>query len=700
MTLSAGTLLNKRYRILSILGTGGMGSIYLAEDENLKITVAVKENLYLSEEYSRQFYREANILAGLRHPNLPRVGDYFTIADQGQYLIMDYIEGEDLRERIERKGALKDTEVTLIGAYICDALAFLHSRNPPVIHRDIKPGNIKITPEGEVFLVDFGLAKIMVDSQSTTTGARAMTPGYSPPEQYGGSSTDARSDIYSLGATLYAALTGIIPEDGLARATGKTDLTPINQLERHINRQLARLIEKALSVEPQDRFQTAEEMKIALVEIGKLEGFTQPRYLVAPPPVASSDVKKEMPGDETPSPQFKSPLRGHKLRTAPKRPTRPLKRFNWIPALLLLVGAVAATFFYLQPNSQRALANLFPQLLGQAITPTLEHTPQNAALPPLTTPTPSTDKPTEIVAPTATQIPLILPTPTGGGRGEIAFASDRTGTMQVWKMNSDGSQQKQFTNLIEGACQPHWSPDGEKLAFISPCGVRRGFYFDQSRIFFINADGSEMQMLPVSEAGDFDPAWAPDGKRIAFTSLRTGTAHIFVYDFESRTLHELSDTRFADMHPTWHIDGKQLAFVRKETFHHVYIMSDQGITQFRFSSSGNVTDLWPDWSPDGHFIVFSRSKVSPLLPWLLSLRYEDRSTGRTTRIPPLGAAQFGPIAEARISPDMQWIAFRGWPDGRNHDVYLMDFNGEERQRLTSDPGYDGMPAWRPLPAHD
>lgn len=697
MAISAGTLLNKRYRILSILGTGGMGSIYLAKDENLKITIAVKENLYLSKEYARQFYREASILAGLRHPNLPRVGDYFTIEGQGQYLVMDFIEGEDLRERIERIGTLIENEVILIGAYICDALGFLHSRNPPIIHRDIKPGNIKITPEGEIFLVDFGLAKIMIDSQSTTTGARAMTPGYSPPEQYGSGSTDARSDVYSLGATLYAALTGIIPEDGLARATGKTGLTPLNHLESRISRQLARAIEKALNIEPQDRYQTAEEMKIALVEIGKLEDFTQPRYLVAPPPANLDDSKKETPGDETPQPKFK-------LRTIPIHTTRPRKRFNWIPAFLLVSSvAIAAAFFYLQPNSHYALAALLPQVFGQTATPTLEHTPENTATLPQATQTPAatpTRKPAEIVAPTATEIPVILPTPTGGGRGEIAFASDRTGTMQVWIMNSDGSQQKQFTNLIEGACQPSWSSNGEKLAFISPCGVRRGFYFDQSRVYVINADGSQMQMLPVSEAGDFDPAWAPDDKRIAFTSLRTGVAHIFVYDFEAGTLHELSDTRFADMHPTWHIDGKQLAFVRKEHFHHVYIMSDQGITQFRFSSAGNVTDLWPDWSPDGDFILFSRSKVSPLLPWLLSLRYEDRSTGRTRRIPPLGAAEFGPIAEARISPDMQWLAFRGWPDGRNHDIYLIDFNGENRQRLTTDPGYDGMPAWQPLPAHN
>src|SRR5208337_3321726 len=126
----------------------------------------------------------------------------------------------------------------------------MHTRKPAVLHRDIKPGNIKITPEGEVILVDFGLAKIMQGSQATTTGARAMTPGYSPPEQYGTARTDPRSDVYSLGATLYAALTGIIPEDGLARAMDNVELTPLRKRNPKVSRKLASAIEKAMAVRP------------------------------------------------------------------------------------------------------------------------------------------------------------------------------------------------------------------------------------------------------------------------------------------------------------------------------------------------------------------------------------------------------------------------------------------------------------------
>src|SRR5687767_6173905 len=185
MTLEKDTLIHNRYRIVEILGQGGMGSVYRAVDENLGVGMALKENLFTTDEYARQFRLEAVILANLRHPNLPRVSDHFVVAGEGQYLIMDFIDGEDLRQRMERVGVLPEDEVVQVGAAMCDALAYLHTRKPAILHRDIKPGNVKISPDGHIFLVDFGLAKVVQGNQATTTGARAMTPGYSPPEQYG-----------------------------------------------------------------------------------------------------------------------------------------------------------------------------------------------------------------------------------------------------------------------------------------------------------------------------------------------------------------------------------------------------------------------------------------------------------------------------------------------------------------------------------
>lgn len=266
MPLKQGSLLEDRYRIIEILGQGGMGSIYRAVDENLGVEVAVKENLFTIEDYTRQFKREAVILASLRHRNLPRVTDHFSIEDQGQYLIMDYVEGEDLQERMERITVIPEEEVIVIGATICDALAYMHSHDPVVLHRDIKPGNVRITPREEIYLVDFGLAKIIRGDQTTSTGARAMTMGFSPPEQYGAARTDPRTDIYSLGATLYTALTGITPEDSLARTMDQEELTPVRERNPKVSRRVADAIEKALEVHPSNRFQMAAEFKNELLK--------------------------------------------------------------------------------------------------------------------------------------------------------------------------------------------------------------------------------------------------------------------------------------------------------------------------------------------------------------------------------------------------------------------------------------------------
>ena len=294
MTLDKGILIHNRYRIVDILGQGGMGSVYRAIDENLGVSVALKENLFTTDEYARQFRLEAVILANLRHPNLPRVSDHFVLGDMGQYLVMDFIEGEDLRYRMERVGMLAEEEAVHIGASMCDALAYLHTRKPPILHRDIKPGNVKISPDGHIFLVDFGLAKVYQSaSQATTTGARAMTPGYSPPEQYGTARTDPRTDIYSLGATLYAALTGVIPEDGLARAMDNAQLTPLRKRNPKISRKLAAAIEKAMAVDPSDRFQTAEGFKTGLLASKSLTQQAPGSYKIIPPPPEALESSHE-----------------------------------------------------------------------------------------------------------------------------------------------------------------------------------------------------------------------------------------------------------------------------------------------------------------------------------------------------------------------------------------------------------------------
>jgi len=258
-----GTVLANRYQVLRPLGRGGMGAVYLARD--LRFTrrfVALKENADRSPAAQAQFRLEAEVLATLHHPHLPAVTDHFTTPDGRQFLVMDYVEGENLEERVMREGPLPEGQVLAWADQVLDALAYLHAQSPPVIHRDVKPANVRLTPAGEAVLVDFGITKHLVPGQPTATVARAGSPGYAPIEQYAGG-TDQRSDIYSLGATLYFALTGQVPPEAPLLAAGQTLPHP-RQFNPAISRRTEAAILRAMQTDAGRRFQSAAEMRAAL----------------------------------------------------------------------------------------------------------------------------------------------------------------------------------------------------------------------------------------------------------------------------------------------------------------------------------------------------------------------------------------------------------------------------------------------------
>ncbi len=263
------TVLQGRYRLERVLGCGGMGAVYLATDLRLGAKVAVKENLDMTSESRGQFETEARLLATLRHPHLPRVQDFF-LADGRQYLVMDYIAGESLEDLVTRRGPLPPSEAMLWLRQIMDAVRYLHSQNPPIIHRDIKPANIKLGTDGRAYLVDFGIAKMLRAGSRTQAGARAVTPGYSPPEQYGTAPTDQRSDIYALGATLYFAVTGQVPPEAIERVTGRTDkLVPPRNINPLIPPNWERVILKAMHVHRNERYGSLDEMLTELMGEGQ-----------------------------------------------------------------------------------------------------------------------------------------------------------------------------------------------------------------------------------------------------------------------------------------------------------------------------------------------------------------------------------------------------------------------------------------------
>lgn len=264
--LSVNQVIHNRYRIERLAGQGGFGAVYRVRDLQLNLTCALKENFETSVAAQRQFIHEATILAGLNHPNLTRVLDHFTLPGQGQYLVMDYIEGIDLKTRLQQAGTpLPLSQVIPWILQIADALAYLHSQKPPIIHRDLKPENIIITPQNTAMLVDFGVAKVYDPALKTTIGARAVTPGFSPPEQYGQGTTDNRSDIYALGATLYTLVTNQEPVESIQR-TLRVPLEPPRQVNPLVSPALDAAILKAMEPVPADRFQRMEHFKAALTQ--------------------------------------------------------------------------------------------------------------------------------------------------------------------------------------------------------------------------------------------------------------------------------------------------------------------------------------------------------------------------------------------------------------------------------------------------
>ncbi|MEJ5197702.1 MAG: serine/threonine-protein kinase [Anaerolineae bacterium] len=262
--------------ITDLVGQGGMGAVYRADDLRLRGRVcAVKEVLPelisvpgMEEQAHEQFYREASTLARLDHPNLPKVSDFFQEAGR-EYLVMDFVAGPDLRQLIEearrRDAFLEEDAVIGWMDQLCDALTYLHTQDPPVLHRDIKPSNIKLTPRGTVKLVDFGLVKLLQpDETRTVTVVQGRgTVAYTPLEQYGGDTghTDARSDVYSLGATMYHLLTGQAPADAKQRFLKPGSLIPPRDINPRISPHVERAILAAMAQHPDDRPASVEALR-------------------------------------------------------------------------------------------------------------------------------------------------------------------------------------------------------------------------------------------------------------------------------------------------------------------------------------------------------------------------------------------------------------------------------------------------------
>ncbi len=655
MELEPNTLLRDRYRIQSQLGKGGMGAVYAAHDTVLDTQVALKINQNPHPEGRDQFLSEARLLAALRHPNLPRVIDYFLI-DDAQYLVMDYVPGEDLGSLIKREGSQPLETVLAWARQLGNALTYLHQQTPPVIHRDIKPANIKLTPHGNIMLVDFGIAKAVEASQETSTGARGMTPGYSPPEQYGTARTGPYSDQFALASTLYNLLSGQKPVDAVERMLGQAVLTPLNLLLPNIPPQVQTAIEKAMSVRPEERFPSVQEF---------IETLTQPLPEITAQPArraALGSAAPPVPGDDSTRVGVVRPIDFIPPSPPPALPKK--RRLLWlipailIPMLLVVVGGGWLVITQLLPTPTQTPTTVADVVFTEmpAALPTQTALPTFAE-PPTEIPTAvPTDLPTSTPeatlepTPEPTALPEMVLEPIGRG-GVVAFASNEAdgSTFQLWAMrvfldeaqNLVAAEKQQLTDSAGDKLYPSWSPDGSRIVYAAESGDAEN-KFD---LYVMDANG-ENQTLLVSQPGDdTEPAWSPDGNWIVFTS-------------DSRS------------------DGiKQL-----------HIVKPDGSDKRRISF--DKQEYSPEWSPRMDKLVYIVSVNNARYLWVRDPKNDFADTESN-----LMYGRLGYFADPAWSPDAEWLAFTR-EEGRTRDIYLTKISsfGMQISRLT-ETTFDTYPAW-------
>lgn len=687
MTLNPGSILKDRYVIKEQLGQGGMGAVYLAEDTALDQLVAVKSNLNPGEEGKRQFEVEARLLAKLRHPNLPLVFDHFII-DDVQYLVMDYIPGGNLNHTIQDQGPQAVYKVMEYAEQIKSALIYLHSQNPPIVHRDIKPSNLKITPAGQIVLVDFGIAKATSD-EATTVGAKGYTPGYAPPEQYGGGSTGPYSDQYSFAATLYALLTGGAPPESVDIMLGEKTLTSTRMFAQNIPVHVDEAIKKAMSAEPAQRFQSVDQFYTAMTDPAALADFTLKPGTDTIASISEANTIAR-PGEEAPTPT--------------KKKTTPWVIIGVLAVFALIVGGGLILTSILGNGSPFGAAP-DPTETTAAALPTNTFLPEPteaevAALPPTDTP-----EPTATSEPTATFTPSPEPTPFGGGP-KIAFVSDRDGWDQIYVMNPDGSEVTQLTFDEVHKSWPMWSPDGSKILYTADGGL--GLYNTALGldIWVMDADGSDQTNLTQNRFDDEDAVWSPDGNKIVFVSRRLGGARqLFVMNPDGSDQKRVSFD-FEEYNPTFAPDGFTLMFsstfwftlnVREynprqmiENVDNLYDVDlEPKLYDVRWSEPDRIGRAeQPAWSPDGNWIVYIRTAGNNRRIYLV----DANSNGATVRDLEATGLNYDPA----WSPDSIHIVYTNSTAG-NLEIYTMDLGGRFKTNLTNHEADDKMPSWQPMP---
>jgi serine/threonine-protein kinase len=615
-----------------------MGAVYLADDQRLAgRRCAIKENRpdpnaspEAQEQSREQFLAEASVLARLDHPGLPKVSDYF-IESGREYLVMDYVEGEDLESRIQRAQEPLDESVVLGWIdQVLDALAYLHNQRPqPIIHRDIKPANLRVNTQGRVKLVDFGLVKLLdTKNPETKVELRGLgTPAYAPLEQFAGSGshTDARSDIYALGATLYHLMTNLYPPDVHERLLNADILIPPRELNPNLSENIERVVLKAMEVYPDHRYQAAEEMRQALNE-------------TALAPSATASV---------------SPSTSPALIPAIS---------PWVFGIfgLIFVLVILGSAFYLLIGASRG-NNSTPQPTVVSIAQEPSATPTELILQKLSdAPTTTSTPVVEFISPVS---PVVVETPT----------VENTPTATVSPTLSP-------TSTSEPSPSPSVSPSqsipASTLVGTIAYPVYNGTDYD---LYFGQVDGSGTELF---RRGASQPAFSPDGTRIAFHSWRLDAWALITMDLSSRA--EIFIATFVeDQLPTWSADGREIIFLSRREGDRKSRLMKVGSSQVRSTGAFLSEGEYPTVGLDGQLAFRGWGTTGTGLrvatTSLTNIQNVTTSDQDTAPAP---------------SPDGQKIVFMSERAG-NWEIYIVNADGSNPQRLTDNPTEDGLPTWSP-----
>ncbi len=696
-----------KYQIRRSLGSGAQGVVYLAYDPDLQREVALKAlHPHLAAgDVQERFVREARILAQVGHPNIAAVYDVGQDEQSGlHYFAMEQVP-HSVEEMIEAEGKLgADRAVRIIREA---ASALEAARRVGITHHDVKPENLLITSlddEGSVRLIDFGIARAG-DSGGTQAGAMWGTPYYMAPEQWHSVRGDTRSDVYSLGVTLYRLISGEVPfdadlENAMARNAAIMQMHAHSELPHldDVDDALWGIIVRCMMKNPDDRFQTPGEL------VEALDSYLSGDAVVAAHPartvgLPSSDLLSNVSnrmlifagggigiiilivvviaggflGSEEPPPiavaipptPTPSPTPTATATATPMPEPTPDVRATFEAEL-------TATALAQPTATPTATATHTPTPTATATaTPTDTPTPTATATPtatPTNTPTP-TPTPTATATATPTSTPTATATPVVP-TGRIAFSATHDGNSDIYVINADGTDRTRLTDHTGADQKPVWSPDGLKIAFES----NRDGNFE---IYVMNADGTGPERLANHALRDLAPVWSPDGLKIAFYSHRDGNNEIYVMNADGSELTRITNSDAHDGGPAWSYDSQRIAFMSTRDGNlEIYAVNADGLGPDPTRLTNHAAhDRWPTWSADGRRIAFESDGEI----------YAVNADGS-------GLTRLAEDGQRPVwSPDGRRIAFASGVESGSQ-IYTMSANGSGLTRLAA----GGLrPVWSP-----